>query len=67
MRPSKSVQDMEVKSLRKKYKDKAFAAGCSREVIAQGAQLLGWELDILFEKTLCAMRESEAAIEAQLA
>ncbi len=67
MRPSKSVQDMEVKSLRKKFKDKAFAAGCSREVIAKGAEILGWELDTLFEKTLSAMRESEQAIEAQMA
>ncbi|MDY2984243.1 MAG: hydrolase, partial [Synergistes jonesii] len=52
MRPSKSVSDMELKSLKKKYKDKKFAAGCSREVIAQGAEMLGWELDTLLEKTL---------------
>ena len=62
MRPSKSVQDMELKSLRKKFKDKKFAAGCSREVIANGAQLLGWELDVLLERTLDAMREAEADI-----
>lgn len=56
MRPSKSVQDMELKSLKKKYKDKKFAAGCSRDVIANGAARLGWELDTLLEKTLEAMR-----------
>ena len=64
MRPSKSVSDMELKSLKKKYKDKKFAAGCSREVIAQGAEQLGWELDTLLDKTLAAMREREEAIEA---
>lgn len=63
MRPSKSVQDMELKSLKKKYKDKKFAAGCSREVIQRGADLLGWELDTLLERTLEAMRASEAHIE----
>ena len=52
MRPSKSVQDMELSSLRKKFKDKKFAAGCSRETITQGAQLLGWELNDLLERTL---------------
>ena len=67
MRPSKSVQDMELSSLRKKYKDKKFAAGCSREVIAQGAELLGWELNDLLERTLQAMKASEAAIEAECA
>ena len=56
MRPSKSVQDMELKSLKKKYKDKKFAAGCSRDVIANGAAMLGWELDELLDKTLQAMR-----------
>lgn len=56
MRPSKSVQDMELKSLKKKFKDKKFAAGCSRDVIAQGAELLGWPLDDLMDKTLAAMR-----------
>ncbi|MBE5781868.1 MAG: hydrolase [Clostridiales bacterium] len=58
MRPSKSVKDMEVKSLKKKYKDKRFAAGCSRDVIEQGAGMLGWELDALLEKTLQAMKDS---------
>lgn len=62
MRPSKSVQDMEVKSLKKKFKDKHFAAGCSREVIADGAEKLGWELDMLFEKTILAMRSCEDAV-----
>lgn len=66
MRPSKSVQDMELKSLKKKYKDKKFAAGCSREVIAQGAEMLGWELDTLLEKTLEAMRFCEAGVAAEL-
>ena len=56
MRPSKSVEDMELKSLKKKFKDKKFAAGCSRDVIAQGAEMLGWELDVLFERTIAAMR-----------
>ena len=65
MRPSKSVQDMELSSLKKKYKDKRFAAGCSRETIAQGAQLLGWELSDLLERTLSAMKAKEADIEAQ--
>ena len=66
MRPSKSVMDMEVSSLKKKYKDKKFAAGCSREVIAQGAEILGWELDTLLEKTLEAMRSCEAGVAAEL-
>ena len=66
MRPSKSVSDMELKSLKKKYKDKKFAAGCSREVIAQGAEMLGWELDTLLEKTLEAMRSCEAEVTANL-
>lgn len=59
MRPSKSVQDMEPKSVKKKYKDKKFAAGCSREVIEQGAQDLGWELDYLIAETLEAMKSCE--------
>ena len=63
MRPSKSVQDMELKSLKKKYKDKKFAAGCSRDVIARGAELLGWELDELLSKTLEAMRADEARVQ----
>ena len=56
MRPSKSVMDFEVKSLKKKFKDKRFAAGCSRDVIRQGAELCGWELDELFERTIRAMQ-----------
>lgn len=60
MRPSKSVQDMEVKSVKKKYKDKKFAAGCSREVIERGAAMLGWELNDLIGQTIEAMRSSEA-------
>ena len=59
MRPSKSVQDMEVKSIKKKFKDKKFAAGCSREVIEQGAQMLGWDLGELMDKTLRAMQQSK--------
>ena len=66
MRPSKSVSDMELKSLKKKYKDKKFAAGCSREVIAQGAEMLGWELDTLLEKTLEAMRSCEEGVAVEL-
>ncbi len=62
MRPSKSVSDMEVKSIKKKFKDKKFAAGCHREGIAQGAEMLGWTLDELFEKTIEAMRVDEAKI-----
>lgn len=62
MRPSKSVMDMEVKSIKKKFKDKRFAAGCSREIIQKGADMLGWELTELFEKTLEAMRSCEAQI-----
>ena len=58
MRPSKSVSDLEVKSVKKKYKDKKFAAGCSREVIEQGAAMLGWELDELIGRTILAMRAS---------
>lgn len=61
MRPSKSVQDLEVKSVRKKYKDRKFAAGCSREVIERGAAMLGWELDTLIQRTILAMRSSSAA------
>ena len=64
MRPSKSVQDMELSSLKKKFKDKRFAAGCSRETIQQGAELLGWELSELLERTLQAMKATEADIEA---
>lgn len=62
MRPSKSVQDLELKSVKKKYKTEKFAAGCSREVIAKGANMLGWELDKLIEETIFAMRENEKEI-----
>ena len=67
MRPSKSCKDMELSSLKKKFKDKRFAAGCSRDIIRQGAGLLGWELDELLDKTLAAMRASEGVIEAEMA
>ena len=67
MRPSKSVCDMEVSSLKKKFKDKKFAAGCSREVITQGAEMLGWPLETLFEKTIAAMRESEKSVQQEAA
>ena len=60
MRPSKSVSDLEVKSVKKKYKDKKFAAGCSRDVIERGAAMLGWELNDLIERTIEAMRTSPA-------
>jgi len=66
MRPSKSVMDMEVSSLKKKFKDKRFAAGCSRDVIRQGAEMLGWELDVLFERTIEAMKSCEASVAAQM-
>lgn len=62
MRPSKSTMDMEVKSLKKKFKDKKFAAGCSRDIISQGAEMLGWELDDLFDKTILAMRSCEDSV-----
>jgi len=62
MRPSKSTKDMELKSLKKKYKSKGFAAGCNRDVIEKGAEMLGWELSVLQEKTLKAMQESEDKI-----
>jgi len=64
IRPSKSVMDMEVKSVKKKYKAPAFAAGCSRDVIEKGAALLGWELDTLIEKTILAMRSCESEVNA---
>jgi predicted hydrolase (HD superfamily) len=66
IRPSKSVQDMEVKSVKKKFKTPAFAAGCSRPVIEKGAAMLGWELDVLIEKTILAMRSCEAGINAAM-
>lgn len=62
MRPSKSVMDMELSSLKKKFKDKKFAAGCSRDVIKEGAERLGWTLDEVLDKTILAMRSCEAAI-----
>ena len=67
MRPSKSCKDMEVSSLKKKFKDKKFAAGCSRDVIRQGAEMLGWELEELMEKTIEAMRSCEDSINAAMA
>lgn len=66
MRPSKSVMDLEVSSLKKKFKDKRFAAGCSRDVIRQGAERLGWELDQLFAKTIEAMKSCEADVARQM-
>ena len=62
MRPSKSVMDMEVSSLKKKFKDKKFAAGCSRDVIRTGAERLGWELEKLFGQTILAMRSCESDV-----
>ena len=67
MRPSKSTKDMELKSLKKKYKSKGFAAGCSREVIERGAVQLGWELDKLLEMTLQAMAATEDTISEEMA
>lgn len=67
MRPSKSVSDLELSSAKKKFKDKKFAAGCSREVIERGANLLGWELDVLLERTLEAMRAEEEQVNARCA
>ena len=66
MRPSKSVMDMELSSLKKKFKDKKFAAGCSRDVIKTGAERLGWTLDELMEKTILAMRSCEASVAAEM-
>lgn len=62
MRPSKSVSDMELKSLKKKFKQPSFAAGCSRDVIKKGAELLGWTLDDLLSRTLDAMKATEQQI-----
>ena len=67
MRPSKSCQDMEVSSLKKKFKDKKFAAGCSRDVIRDGAERLGWTLEELMEKTIQAMRACEETVNAEMA
>ncbi len=66
MRPSNSTKDMEVSSLKKKFKDKKFAAGCSRDVIKEGAEKLGWELNDLFEQTILAMRESEDLVNKEM-
>ena len=66
MRPSKSVMDMEVSSLKKKFKDKRFAAGCSRDIIKQGTEQLGWDLNDLFEKTILAMRSCEAKVQEEM-
>ena len=66
MRPSKSTKDMEVSSLKKKFKDKKFAAGCSREIIQQGADMLEMDLNTLFEKTILAMREGEDSIAKEM-
>lgn len=66
MRPSKSCADMELKSLKKKYKDKKFAAGCSRDIIGKGAEQLGWELDLLLERTLEAMKATEGDVAEQM-
>ena len=66
MRPSKSTKDMELKSLKKKYKSKGFAAGCSREVIERGAEQLGWELEKLLTMTLAAMAASEDYINEEM-
>lgn len=66
MRPSKSVMDMELKSLKKKFKDKRFAAGCSREIITAGADRLGWTLDELMDKTLTAMKSCEESVRAEM-
>lgn len=67
MRPSKSVMDMELSSLKKKFKDKKFAAGCSRDVIRTGAERLGWELDLLMDRTILAMRSCEESVNAEMA
>ena len=67
MRPSKSVMDMEASSVKKKFKDKKFAAGCSRDVITKGAERLGWELNDLFEKTILAMRSCEQQVQEEMA
>jgi len=67
MRPSTSVSDMEVSSLKKKFKDKKFAAGCSRDVIREGAERLGWTLEETMEKTILAMRSCESAVNEELA
>ena len=66
MRPSKSTKDMELSSLKKKFKDKKFAAGCSRDVIKEGAAMLGWELDKLLSDTILAMRSCEDSVNKEV-
>ena len=66
MRPSRRVMDMEVSSLKKKFKDKKFAAGCSRDVIREGAENLGWTLEELMEKTILAMRSCEESVNKEM-
>lgn len=66
MRPSKSTMDLELKSVKKKFKDKKFAAGCSRDVISNGAEMLGWELDELIDRTILAMRSCEEEINKEM-
>ena len=66
MRPSKSTEDMELSSLKKKFKDKKFAAGCSRDIIRKGAEMLGWELDELLERTILAMRSCEKSVAEEI-
>lgn len=66
MRPSKSSKDLELKSMKKKFKDKKFAAGCSRDVIATGADMLGWSLDDLMDKTILAMRDCEDKVNEEM-
>ncbi len=67
MRPSRTVMDMEADSVKRKFKDKHFAAGCSRDIIRTGAERLGWELNDLFAKTILAMRDCEASVREQMA
>jgi len=62
IRPSKSVMDLELNSVKKKFKTPSFAAGCSRDVISKGAEMLGWDLDYLIEQTILGMRECEEEI-----
>ena len=66
MLPTKSVQDLQLKSLKKKFKDKRFAAGCSREIITQGAEMLGWEMETLQERTILAMQASDEWLKAEM-
>ena len=66
MRPSKSVMDMELKSVKKKFKDNRFAAGCDRDIIQKGADMLGWELSDLIQKTILAMRSCEEKINKEM-